>query len=249
MHVALTKGEIVTTALWSPYLRYSPRRNAAQCESCETQLAMLTGYFGALGRPMDRVFREPDISGVMMDNRPILQEAIKHVCETKGVLAVYNLSRMARSTLDSLKILSKLHDAGADLFSLKEQIDTTSSIGRFFFTIVAAFAALEREQISERTIDAMWRHQYQGGRRMTHPDKIPFGWRADPRDSKRIVMDDDEQELLVLIKRLADDGLSPRKICKILDDHKIPRRGKSWAKGYMVVDRLIKRLRNGNGHA
>jgi len=43
---------------------------------------------------------------------------------------VYSLSRLARSTRDTIAIAEKLDRAGADLVSLSEKIDTTSAAGR-----------------------------------------------------------------------------------------------------------------------
>jgi DNA invertase Pin-like site-specific DNA recombinase len=46
--------------------------------------------------------------------------------------------------------------------SLKEAIDTETPLGKFFFTIVAAFAELERNIIRERVRDGISRARKQG---------------------------------------------------------------------------------------
>ena len=45
-------------------------------------------------------------------------------CGNKAALVVYSISRISRSTKDTLAIADKLQKAGADLVSLSEQIDT-----------------------------------------------------------------------------------------------------------------------------
>jgi site-specific DNA recombinase len=89
-----------------------------------------------------------------------------------------------------------LRAAGAELASLAERLDTSSAMGQFFFTIVAAFAELEREQIAERTSLAMLQHQ-ENGKRMTRASHCPFGFQPDPEDETRLVENPDEQEAII----------------------------------------------------
>ena len=76
------------------------------------------------------------LSGGRCDNRPALKEALKAVCRGDS-LVVYSLSRLARSTRDTLMIAETLERKGADLVSLSERIDTTSSTGKMVFRMLA----------------------------------------------------------------------------------------------------------------
>ena len=58
-------------------------------------------------------------------------------------------------------------------------IDTSTSQGKFFFTIVGAFAELEREMITERIKAGLARRKAQGkklGRQFGSKDKFTFGY-------------------------------------------------------------------------
>lgn len=67
------------------------------------------------------------------------------------VLVVWKLDRLGRNLAEVITIVDSLNERGIQLRSLTEQLDTTSSYGRFFFSMIAAFAELERNLISERT--------------------------------------------------------------------------------------------------
>jgi DNA invertase Pin-like site-specific DNA recombinase len=209
------------------YGRFSPRPSPEECDSVEKQLERCRAYAAGLGYTVVAEHSDKDLSGGRADNRPGLQLAVAEACRGKAVLVVYSLSRLARNTRDAIDLAERLNAAGADLAVIQENVNTRSPMGRFIFTLFSALAQLEREQIAERTSAAMIRHQF-AGRRMTRPDRCPFGWRPDPQRAGWLVEDAEEQAVVARIWQERQKGKSLREIAATLDRAGVRCRAGRW---------------------
>ena len=98
----------------------------------------------AIKEKMDKVFIDK-CSGKNAD-RPALKEMLNFVRDG-DVVYVHSISRLARNVKDLLSIVEELTSKKVQFVSLKENIDTSSSTGKFILTIFAALSELERETI------------------------------------------------------------------------------------------------------
>jgi DNA invertase Pin-like site-specific DNA recombinase len=109
-----------------------------------------------------RIFSEK-VSGVAA-KRPELEYALGAL-EAGDLLVVTKLDRLARSTLDLLRIIDQITKEGAGFKSLGEPwADTTSAHGRLTLTILAGVAEFERELILQRTNEGRARALAEGTR-------------------------------------------------------------------------------------
>jgi DNA invertase Pin-like site-specific DNA recombinase len=87
--------------------------------------------------------------------RPELDKALLSANRAGDQLVITKLDRLGRS-LEHLIELSKLLQArGVDLVVLDQGIDTSTAVGRLFFSIIGAIAEFEHALMSERTMDGL----------------------------------------------------------------------------------------------
>lgn len=223
------------------YARFSPRPNASECDSIEKQVVRCTAYCTSQEYDLIGTFQDADMSGGRADNRPGLQDALKLACEHKAVLVCYDLSRLARNTRDAISIADKLQKAGANLAFLDLKIDTSSPTGRCFFTILAAFAQLYREQISDRTSLAMLAHQKNGrcmSRHAPYGHQITVEYVGD-NEVKKLVENEEEQLIIRYMCDLNSKGMNVRDILNKLTADGVKCRGGKWH--YPTVKNILKR--------
>lgn len=92
--------------------------------------------------------REERASGRRRD-RPVL-EALLRELRAGDVLVCWKLDRVGRSTRHLLEIVEDFNARDVGLVATTQSIDTTTAMGRFFVTVLAAVAELEAETIRER---------------------------------------------------------------------------------------------------
>lgn len=213
------------------YVRVSTERQASEGVSLEAQRERIEAWAAYQGISLAAVHVDAGLSGGRADNRPGLQAALADVCKRRGILVVFSLSRMARSTTDAGNLSKRLEKAGADLVSLSENLDTTSAMGRFVFRLIASLAELEREQIVERTTSALAFKRRQGKR---ISGKIPYGYRLEGSD---LVEVPDEQAVIRLILEWRARGISLRAIAAELETRQVTRQNgaTSWPSNVVLM--------------
>jgi len=88
-------------------------------------------------------------------------------------LVVWKLDRLGRNVKDLVTMVGELEQRGIHFKSLTDNIDTSSTAGRFFFHVMASLAQMERELLVERTragLDAARKRGRIGGRKRAMTD-------------------------------------------------------------------------------
>jgi len=111
--------------------------------------------------------------------RPELKAMFEMLREGDTVV-VWKLDRIGRNTKHLIEIAEKFKELGVNFVSLKENIDTSTAVGNFFFQLMAALAEFERENMIERTTAglkaARSRGRY-GGRPKVNQKKIDMAFK------------------------------------------------------------------------
>ena len=118
----------------------------ARVSTIEQNLDLQLDALQAIG--CEKVF-EDKIGGTVLERHGLAQ-ALEHL-RSGDTLVVWRLDRLGRSLHNLLKLINELQEKGVMFRSIQDGIDTTTSIGQFFFQITGAFAELERNLIKERT--------------------------------------------------------------------------------------------------
>lgn len=193
----------------------NPNRTSLQSqERIIKGIAMTRGVTG-----FDLVmYQDPGVSGTIpMHLRPngkqLLDAAQKGDC-----ICAAKLDRMFRSASDALVTAEKLKAAGIDLilFDLGHEPVTSNGMSKFFFTMVSAFAELERVKIAERMAAGRAGKKERGGH---IGGEAPFGYRkvGAGRDA-RLIPDPEEQDVLILAKDLRRQHRNPNKVATLLTE-------------------------------
>ena len=144
------------------YIRVSSQRQVDEGVSMEAQKRRIREYarFKGLSLADEDIIVEEGVSGGI----PLWDRPRGRVLKQRLSTGKYNnlismkLDRMFRVTTDMLTTIDELADAGISIHIVDmegEALDTSTSIGRFFLTIMGAMAEMERGLISERTQEGM----------------------------------------------------------------------------------------------
>lgn len=132
-------------------------------------------------------------------NRKKLNEMLEYIREGDTV-HILDFSRLSRSTKDLLNIVELLENKGVKLISIKENIDTSTPVGKLLLTVIGAIAEFERQNILERQAEgiaiAKKEGVYKGGQKKKI-DKELFKRLNEDYDNRKITKTKFAEELKV----------------------------------------------------
>lgn len=129
---------------------------------------MLRDFCRVHGHEIAATFVDEGRSGKDYSNRPAFKEMLLEAKDKKHrrfeAVVCLRLDRFMRSALYGLQATEEFKAAGCDLIFVKDQIDTSTPGGKFFYTLMLAFAEMEREHHGERVSEGINRRIREGGR-------------------------------------------------------------------------------------
>ncbi|MCL6611743.1 MAG: recombinase family protein [Peptococcaceae bacterium] len=187
------------------------------------QVEFARKYFELHGRAENidgyEMYLDEGVSGAIpLEERP---EGARLLADARAgkISAVYfyRLDRLARSTQVVLSTYNELEKLNISIKSMTEAFDTGTPVGKFFMTLLASIAALERDTILERTQMGKERKAREGCWTSGPP---PFGYRIGA--DKRLVVHNPEAETVRLIFRLYNEGMSMVPLAGYLNARGVP---------------------------
>jgi len=131
------------------YARVSTRE-----QNVDMQLIDLRSY--AKARDLNVIQEYIDYASGSKNDRVNYQKLFNDVRKRRtDIVLVWKFDRFARSTKELINALEEFKNLGVDFISFKENIDTSTHMGKILFTIISGFAEFEKAVLRERVIAGM----------------------------------------------------------------------------------------------
>ena len=203
------------------YARVSTTEQATEGVSLDAQASKIQIYSQLKEFHLVDIIIDAGVSGAKFLSE---REGGKRILDETGkgrvdAVITWKLDRLFRDAADCLVTTKAWDRKGIGLHIIDmggQAIDTSSAMGRMFLTMVAGFAELERNLISERTKSAL-QYKISNGHRVGN---VLYGYDLSP-DGKTLIENRREQKVIKLMTQLRQQKLSFQKIAYCLERRKI----------------------------
>jgi len=228
------------------YCRVSTEDQAENGESMEAQDHKIRQWCDLHDAELVLIRGDEGISGKSTHNRPALKECLDMAMSLRKagdtvVFVIFALSRLSRSTRDTLLLADTFDKNRIELVSLTERIDTTTPAGKMFFTIMAAMNQYKIDETRVQTKAAL-DNKRRNGEALGNQR---FGWMKDGVRGK-LIPNEPELRAVKLMLELEASGHSLAEISA-----KLAERGDRARSGGMIdrsaVHRYLKFYHSDDG--